>query len=607
MKLPSVDDAVGLCARVGTLLWRNGAPFASLLVSPDDQLVVNTSLGGVGANHLHIWSVATGELVYEIPFPSTVTCIQFHENSSRLLVGSAGVIYSVDCCSGDSSRLVDLQGPITSFCARGDRIIAVMGSHLIAGQIANGRLRRRQSVAGIGEVERLAVSPCGNFIAGTRQQKDVLLFDFSTLRQLSVRIHPFDAFGVAFILGGAAVMVTPRYQSGKAAVWQMEGGELSREPELIDGLFGYLAAATRVDLIACQSAADEIAIVQNVAPVRNIVSVGARIRAIDLSDSGELLVVGDVGGCIAVMNTHEKTPPVDEFGRQAVTCLSAVPARREVIAGYDNGEVGHYEVTGRVIRRIRLSSSRISALDVSYDGLWVAVGDDQLTLLTTAAPKLGIICLESFEAIRDLSGFEGAVTSVAFSPAGNAVAALDFAGNIRVYDVRDWEMVHCIRTGSNGWAQLAWSPNSQRVAFGMYDANWCGVAECNEHGWRWRKLATTTDFGPKAVKFIDDDRIAIGDWSGEIAVLQLSTGTVMLQVTGHRGGVAGLSVNSTGTRLASIGNYGDLVVWNLSTGSELYRQRAHRGSATAVAFGFEDAYVYTGGSDTTVAIWRAPP
>jgi RNA polymerase sigma factor (sigma-70 family) len=111
---------------------------------------------------------------------------------------------------------------------------------------------------------------------------------------------------------------------------------------------------------------------------------------------------------------------------------------------------------------------------------------------------------------------------------------------------------------------------------------------------------------PSAVAFSPDGQgLAIGEFSGDIALHDAGMGQEQGMRKGDHGAVHGLAFSPDGAALASAASDGTLTLWNLNDpqGRQLFE--GHTESALAVAF-FHDGQTFVSGSvDKTAKIWDA--
>ena len=282
-------------------------------------------------------------------------------------------------------------------------------------------------------------------------------------------------------------------------------------------------------------------------------------------DSANLLVM--TGGNVQTYETasgKRLRQFADPYGSQ-VFALSR-DGKRAATGGYE-GIVRVYDaVSGKSVKQMEAFRENVRALTFSPDGKILASGHGSSILVWET---------ESGKQLFKLRRHPGGVTALTFAPDGKTMASAGLDNTIRLWDMSTGKLIR---------------------DFGHHATD----GDDNEN-WRWGfnrgekvDLAFTPD-GKELVSSSSADRI--------IRVWEPETGKELRKLSGHGGGVNGISLSGDGKVLASASQDNTLRLWDLATGKELSPQDGHQGAALGVAFVNDGKQVITAGRDNTVRVW----
>lgn len=164
-----------------------------------------------------------------------------------------------------------------------------------------------------------------------------------------------------------------------------------------------------------------------------------------------------------------------------VTSVVFTPDSQWIVSGSFNGEVRVWDLkSGRTARQFKISVAALNCLGLDLEGHLLAVGG--------RGERVEILDLLNGRLLESLSGHEGSVTSIRFSPNGRWLATADSSYSARLWDLTTWRQEFWIgRAGS----ALAYSPDGRLLAgsdgygvvklFEMPEGRPAGVVMTGEH------------------------------------------------------------------------------------------------------------------------------
>ncbi|BAZ48573.1 WD-40 repeat-containing protein [Nostoc sp. NIES-4103] len=240
----------------------------------------------------------------------------------------------------------------------------------------------------------------------------------------------------------------------------------------------------------------------------------------------------------------------------------------------------------------------------------------------------------------------GGVLSVAFSPDGKLLALGDTNGNIRLYQVSDWQQLLICKGHTNWVLSLAFSPDSGIFASGsidhtvkLWDVNTgeCLKTLCGHKHEVWsvafspdgNTLASASDdqtiklwsvhTGQCLKNFLghtswvlsvtfssDGQMLMSGSDDHTVKLWDINTGECFKTLQGHLDGVRSITVSPDGQMLASGSEDHTLKLWDVNTGECLKTFQGHSNEVYSVAFSSQGDFLASASFDQTVRLWSVP-
>lgn len=174
-----------------------------------------------------------------------------------------------------------------------------------------------------------------------------------------------------------------------------------------------------------------------------------------------------------------------------------------------------------------------------------------------------------------LSGHEGFINSVAFSPDGNRLASGSQDRTIRVWDVQSRKHVLTIKVSLGAVYSVVFSPDGNMIASGSWgSANlWDANSGRRLHSFDHRGVIKANTPNVTAVTFSPDGKkLFTGNSSGAIHAWRVDTGKHIKRIIQFNHArqyrlpsVNTLTLTPDGNSLASINTFGQIYLWDVNT------------------------------------------
>jgi WD40 repeat protein len=230
---------------------------------------------------------------------------------------------------------------------------------------------------------------------------------------------------------------------------------------------------------------------------------------------------------------------------------------------------------------------------------------------SSPTPEAASAVLDALEAVRlsgaaaILRGGESGVRTIAVSRDGSTLAAADFDGTVRLFDLRARKPLgEPFRAHTNEVWGLSFSPDGKTLASSSFDGT--------VRFWRVEDQSPTgepidPDVGAvRTVAFSSDGRtVALGGSDNTVQLWQVDPPKLVRTLEGHTGSVHSVAFSRDGTLLASGGGR-TVQRWNARTGRPLGDPlEGHDGTVASVTFSQDGSTIASGGLDGTVRLWSA--
>ena len=433
--------------------------------SPCGTNVVSGSSGGT----ILIWNIFTGEVLREIICEGEVKSVTYSPNGLFILAGGEkwmSMWTVINTTAAPKVFQVDEDIQRLSFSSDGSRFVSMNTDcdKIHVWDASWGVEGKKKMFEEQGEIESIALSPSGKFIASGSREGSIYLWDVLT-------------------------------------------SELVKKLRLNSGVESVAYSPINEQLIAFGSADGTVRVwdVTNDEPL-TIGNHGNEVTSIVFSPpDGNHVAWGSSNNTICIWNVEQKKLAVGSLTGHTdhVLALAYSPdGKRLVSSSFDKTVRIWKPKTGHLLSTLRGHSTWVVSIAYSFDGLRIVSGSFDNTILVWNAQTGQIIS-------GPITGHDATVKSVCFSPDGNRILSGSSDNTARVWDAITGEPLFPPFSGHTSYVNsVCFFSDGRRFATGSNDGTiriWTLDTIPNDNNWELRDDSWVVSKNGKLVMWIPED------------------------------------------------------------------------------------------------------
>jgi WD40 repeat protein/transcriptional regulator with XRE-family HTH domain len=452
-------------------------------------------------------------------------------------------------------------------------------------------------------VYSVAFASDGSLVASGGNDTTVRLWDSKTGAHLQTLPHPDPVYTISW--SPVAPLLASGGLSGQIRLWQVDERQTATSlPTLVAHTNWVVGLAFAPDGGTLASGSHDGTVrlweIVNGSLRQTLTGHTDRVLCVTWSPDGRTIASGGRDQTIWLWDVAQGITRAALRGHTAeVYNLAFTPDSGNLLSGSDDGTLRLWDTaTGHCVRVVHGYAVSIFDLDWSPDGsqLATAASDSLVSVWQTDAGAPPML----------LRGHQWIVQGVAWSPDGRLVASCGWDNAVRLWDPATGAGVEVISDTDDPtyFFGLAWSPDGERLASGTYmHGVMVWAVSAHRRSWIGRDLPTWI----RGVAWSPDSTRLVGAGDdGHVYLWDASDGTLLRQLSGHRGVVTRVAWHSDGKWLASGGggrDGGELFVWDVQSGERVRAFAAAEGVISAVTWYPNRQTLISGGSDGTLRWW----
>ncbi|MDI3418714.1 nSTAND1 domain-containing NTPase [Streptomyces luteolus] len=326
------------------------------------------------------------------------------------------------------------------------------------------------------------------------------------------------------------------------------------------------------------------------------------VSALAFSPRGTTLASGAKDGTVRLWDMRAGRPrgvierPAGSEPRAKATVppVDYRPDGKVLAVGDNYGGVRLYDVRTRALL-VRLTGldGMVSSVRFSPDGRTIAASSNE-------SPKVLLWDARSHRRLATLDRHTRPVYAVRFSPDGKTLATSSYIDDTtRLWNVRTHEHLASLDGGSS-WADF--SPDGRTLVTGSFQSSDVRLWDARTH----RRLGTI-DAVSKTVSSVafspDGSTLATAGWDGELRLWDVQRRRLTAEIAGHTDFAQSVTFSPDGKTLASSGRDATARLWDVRSHRRIATLTGHTGPVWSAVVSPDGKTLATTSDDRTVRLW----
>jgi WD40 repeat protein/serine/threonine protein kinase len=238
-------------------------------------------------------------------------------------------------------------------------------------------------------------------------------------------------------------------------------------------------------------------------------------------------------------------------------------------------------------------------------GRAVAWSPDGKILAYASGDELRLSDVRSGQQVENFRGDVGVIGALAFSPDGRVLASGDFAGMVRLREIKSGQFLRAFQAHTRGHIgyirALAWSPNSKTLASASRDKT---VRLWDTGSGQHIRTLQGIEATAVALAWSPDGKTLASCEEGEkIRLWEVQSGELLPLLPGHPGMTTALAWSPDSKTLASGGHDNTVRLWDIGSGQLLCTLQGHTSRVYALAWSSDGQTLVSAGGDQMICLW----